>query len=188
MSHILQLDIAGNACSWIGSRQAIMMTVSDRVLAGIGATEFVYRGGHNRITGLRTEMKISSILLTKERVVAHRLAHDYEPPISNRALFVRDQFLCLYCGNVFAPDQLTRDHIIPASRGGGDTWGNSATACRKCNHAKGNRTPEEWGRLLIAVPFTPNHAEFLFLKNSRKIIADQMEYLQASFRQDSPLL
>ena len=38
---------------------------------------------------------------------------------------------------------MTLDHVIPRSRGGGDTWENIVTACVKCNIKKGNRTPKE---------------------------------------------
>ncbi len=188
MSQILQLDIAGNACGWISNRHAISMVASDRVIAGMGEKNFIFRGGHNRITGLRSEMTVNSIVLTTEKVVSHRLLSDYEPPLTNRALFVRDQFLCLYCGNRFATPQLTRDHVIPRSRGGGDGWSNSASCCRKCNQAKGNRTPEEWNRLLLAVPYMPNWHEYLYLKNSNRIITDQIDFLKTRFRVNSPLL
>ena len=39
---------------------------------------------------------------------------------------------------------------------------------------------------LLAVPFTPNHAEYIFLKG-RRILADQMEFLLAHFPRSSPL-
>ncbi len=42
--------------------------------------------------------------------------------LTNRYLFRRDSYLCMYCGNKFTPKQLTRDHIIPRSRGGKDSW------------------------------------------------------------------
>jgi 5-methylcytosine-specific restriction endonuclease McrA len=49
---------------------------------------------------------------------------------------------CYYCG---APGlDLQVDHKIPKSRGGTDARGNLVAACRNCNSAKGNRTPEEW--------------------------------------------
>lgn len=51
---------------------------------------------------------------------------------------------CAYCGG---PGPLTVDHVIPKSRGGTDAWENLLPACRPCNEAKGNRTPEEWGVL-----------------------------------------
>jgi 5-methylcytosine-specific restriction endonuclease McrA len=71
---------------------------------------------------------------------------------------------------------LTRDHVVPASRGGSSAWENCVTACRHCNQRKDDRTPEEAGMKLLAVPYTPNLAEYLILSN-RRILADQMEFL-----------
>lgn len=66
---------------------------------------------------------------------------------------------CQYCGSPSAP--LTIDHIIPRSRGGGDTWENLTTACIVCNNRKGNRTPEEARMRLLTQPRKPNHVLFL---------------------------
>ncbi|MCP4186226.1 MAG: HNH endonuclease [Gammaproteobacteria bacterium] len=55
-------------------------------------------------------------------------------------MFARDQYLCLYCGDEFSPNQLTRDHIIPQSRSSDDSWSNAATACRHCK-----TPPARWG-------------------------------------------
>lgn len=186
MIPILQLDIAGNPSAWINHQQAISLIAGERVVANLGEQEFVFQGGHNRLSGRRSEVTVSSILLTKERVISQRLSREYEPPFTNKGLFQRDGHMCLYCGETFVPYKLTRDHIHPRSRGGDDSWLNSATSCKSCNHDKGNRTPEEWGHLLLAVPFTPNWAEFLFLKN-RRINADQQAFLQERFSKDSPL-
>lgn len=189
MTTILQLDIAGNPSTWVSHRDAISMMVSDRVIVGLGENEFLFRGGISRLTGKRSEVTVNSILLTRERVTSNRLDRSFEPPLTNRALFARDQYLCLYCGNEFSPHQLTRDHIIPRSRNGDESWSNSATACKRCNTAKGNQTPEEWGRLLLAVPYTPNWAEYLYLRQSKRIIlADQQAFLHTKFPRNSPLL
>jgi hypothetical protein len=81
---------------------------------------------------------------------------------------------------------LSRDHVTPFSRGGKDTWRNVVSACRRCNNAKASRTPEQAGMQLLAVPFTPTYAEYIFLKG-RRVLADQMEYLVAHFPRSSPL-
>jgi hypothetical protein len=39
---------------------------------------------------------------------------------------------------------------------------------------------------LLAVPFTPTYAEYIYLKG-RKVLADQMEYLLAHFPRTSPM-
>jgi hypothetical protein len=48
------------------------------------------------------------------------------------------------------------------------------------------RTPEQARLQLIAVPFTPSYAEYIYLKG-RRVLADQMEYLRAHFPRSSPL-
>jgi 5-methylcytosine-specific restriction endonuclease McrA len=45
---------------------------------------------------------------------------------------------CHYCGQYFAPDDLTLDHIIPRSRGGSNALTNLCLACSRCNHRKGS--------------------------------------------------
>lgn len=50
---------------------------------------------------------------------------------------------CYYCHEFVPIGQLTVDHMVPRSRGGG-TFGNLVYACKPCNEAKGDRTPEEW--------------------------------------------
>jgi HNH endonuclease len=82
--------------------------------------------------------------------------------------------------------ELSRDHIRPFSQGGRDVWTNVVAACRRCNNLKASRTPEQAKMQLIAVPFTPTYAEYIFLKG-RRVLADQMEYLRAHFPRHSPL-
>jgi len=180
-SLVLACDRAGNPSAWLNNELAVHLVATGRILAPLGAHSRVIYGGVNAASGLRSSIELSSIMLTNARVRAHRWARDYEAPLSNRALFARDGFLCLYCGRSFSPRALTRDHVIPVSRGGKNVWVNVATACRSCNQRKNNRTPEEWGHLLLAVPFAPNWAEFLYLENSRRIVADQMDFLKARF-------
>lgn len=53
----------------------------------------------------------------------------------------REKHECHYCGRT---TRLTKDHVIPRSRGGSDDDSNIVFACRNCNAAKGDRTPQEW--------------------------------------------
>ena len=56
-------------------------------------------------------------------------------------VFERDGGVCVYCES---PDHPTIDHVVPRSRGGTDELSNLVLACRRCNSAKGARTPQEW--------------------------------------------
>jgi hypothetical protein len=50
---------------------------------------------------------------------------------------------CAYCGKQMTkeagPDQITRDHVDPISKGGTDDITNILPACRSCNSSKNNR-------------------------------------------------
>lgn len=50
---------------------------------------------------------------------------------------------CYHCHRFVPIGQLTVDHLLPRSRGGG-TFGNLVYSCKACNEAKGDRTVEEW--------------------------------------------
>ncbi len=178
---ILALDRAGNPSSWVNHETAIHLLATDRVLAPMGAENRVFFGGINAATGIRSSMEVSTILLTKAKVQPRLWAESYQPPLTNRALFARDGQMCLYCGDSFSSRELTRDHVIPSSRGGKDRWRNVVSSCRSCNHRKGSRTPGEWGVELLAVPYVPCYAKHLLLRN-RLILADQMEFLRARVR------
>jgi hypothetical protein len=177
----LALDRAGNPNAWLSNEMAAHLITTDRVLAPLGEHARVIYGGVNARSGMRSSIEISSILLTNARVQQRRWVRDYEAPLTNRALFARDGYLCLYCGCSFRPGALTRDHVVPLSRGGNNTWSNVVSACRNCNHRKNNRMSAEWGIELIAVPYTPCYAEHLIL-NGKTILADQMEFLKLRVR------
>ena len=61
-------------------------------------------------------------------------------------IFERDQFRCVYCGEVFPADHLTVDHVQARVRGGDRSGGNLVTACTGCNTAKGHRRVGEFLR------------------------------------------
>jgi 5-methylcytosine-specific restriction endonuclease McrA len=144
-----------------------------------GEQIFTFHGGTCRRTGERSRVEVNSIVAVK-RSALRRHSKRTVPPLTNRELFLRDAHLCMYCGSHQAEWGLTRDHVRPMSRGGLDRWSNVVTACRSCNTRKGNRTPEEAGMTLLAIPYVPNWAEYLALSN-RRILADQMEFLKSQF-------
>jgi 5-methylcytosine-specific restriction endonuclease McrA len=78
-------------------------------------------------------------------------------------IFRRDELKCLYCDS---PKDLTIDHVLPRSRGGGNTWENLATCCSKCNSRKGDRTPDEANMKMRHRPFKPGYG--YFIKNFNK--------------------
>src|SRR5688572_32784598 len=72
--------------------------------------------------------------------------------LSRKNILLRDHNTCQYCGRQHAPSELTLDHVQPRSRGGESSWDNLVACCKRCNHRKGNRTPEESGMHLLRRP------------------------------------
>ncbi len=172
---ILQLSKSGHPMSWVNREEAATLYAKNRVLWELGDEVIPIVGGINRL-GIQSRFDMAPIIACDGDVKQPRL----RPSLSNRMLFRRDDYRCLYCGVQFNHDGLTRDHIVPRIQGGLDRWENVVAACKRCNHSKGGRTPEQAGIKLLAIPFVPNPFEFLFLAN-RHILADQMDYLATSF-------
>jgi len=54
-------------------------------------------------------------------------------------MYLRDLFQCQYCQEVFDFEDLTIDHVNPRANGGKTVWDNCVTACKPCNHSKGDK-------------------------------------------------
>mgnify|MGYP002623183857 CR=1 FL=1 len=176
---ILRLDISGSPVNWVPWQDAVCLYSRDMIAWTAGDSIFTFRGGISRLTGERSTVDINSIIAIK-RSNKYSINKRITPPLTNRELFLRDAHLCIYCGGQFQEKMLTRDHVLPISKGGKDKWSNVVTACKHCNTKKGNKTPEQANMPLLAIPYVPNWAEYLALSN-RKILVDQMDFLKSQF-------
>ena len=100
--------------------------------------------------------------------------------VTNTFLFARDGYKCMYCGrgqNEFKfRECLTRDHLIPLSKGGTNDWSNVVTACSTCNTRKGNRLPDQCGMYPLKRPAEPH---FVYLSWAvRKLTPVQAKYIR----------
>mgnify|MGYP001119415639 CR=1 FL=1 len=176
MATILRLDVAGQPRGWITLHEAVTAYARGDVLYGIGEPLPPILGGTQRLSGQRSRIDLQPIVALQGRIV-----DSFNLPLCNRSLFRRDDHRCLYCGTQQNRGELTRDHVLPTSRGGHDRWENVVAACRRCNWQKSDRTPEEAHMPLLAVPFKPNAWEWHFLAKDR-LLTEQMDYLSQQFK------
>lgn len=184
---VLRTDAAGMPVDWISYQDAVRCYFSGSVLYTCGSLLYKVHGGICAATGHQSILEINSIIATVGEPQSkwhHRT--NYSPPLTNKTLFSRDDFICMYCGNDFHKNDLSRDHVTPISQNGQDEWNNVVTACKRCNNFKAGRTPEQAGMQLLAIPFMPTHAEYVYLRG-RKVLTDQMEFLKSHFPRRSPL-
>ncbi|MGC9220288.1 MAG: HNH endonuclease [Solirubrobacteraceae bacterium] len=140
-----------------------------------------------------TERQLHSATATLTRPAVIRLVAYVKVPrdshrrkITRRAVFARDNWTCQYCGS---HKQLTVDHVIPRSKGGGSSWDNIVAACAPCNRRKGDSLPRQVGMALAKQPHTPN-AEVFIRVASPTIPAAWRQYMrsaQASATPPTPL-
>ena len=104
-----------------------------------------------------------------------RVPYRARATLSKRAVFLRDDFQCQYCGA--AAENV--DHITPRSRGGSHTWDNVVASCRPCNSRKENRSVAEVGLKLRRAPIAPKESLFLLISVG-KLHPTWEPYLQAA--------
>jgi len=181
---ILRTDVSRMPLEWVTYQDAVRLYFNSQIAYTCGSNIMTIRGGIDAITNKRSKVDVNSIIATygsNKTLIDH-----YAPPLNNRTLFKRDDHLCMYCGNKFGSENLSRDHVTPLYQGGNDLWVNVVSACKRCNNAKAGRTPEQANMQLLAIPFVPTHAEYIFLQG-KVILYDQMEFLKQHFPRTSPL-
>ena len=127
---VLALDVSGLPRKWVSFDDAITYKAKNLVAWTMGNVVAKYNGGFQK-DGTKSYLETHSIIAIK--------GTGFNPgkfptvSLTNRTLFGRDRNTCAYCGDHFSTHHLSRDHIMPRSKGGDDTWMNVVTACRRCN-------------------------------------------------------
>ena len=84
--------------------------------------------------------------------------------LNRRNIFARDSNRCMYCGDRFPTSELSLDHVVPRTQGGGSSWTNLVCCCVDCNSRKGGRTPRQAGMALIRKPVQPRRNPVVSLR------------------------
>jgi 5-methylcytosine-specific restriction endonuclease McrA len=132
----------------VSSRRAIVLVLAEKAEAVDSAVEVI----HAETLSLPVP-----VVVRLTRYV--RVPYPAQVPLSRRAVFTRDGQTCVYCGG----SATSIDHVVPRSRGGTHTWDNVVAACRRCNHAKADRSLAELGWALPHPPRTPSGAAWRLL-------------------------
>ena len=152
MSAVLVLNATYEPLNVIPLRRAILLLLKEKAEV-VEATEA-------RLRAERIDLAVPSVI----RLVSYVPIPPRLPlPVSRRTVLARDNYTCQYCGVQPGKTQLTIDHVIPRSKGGGMTWDNVVAACAPCNRRKGNRLPDDAGMKLLSTPSRPRYLAFVML-------------------------
>ena len=73
----------------------------------------------------------------------------FSDPGKRHEIFLRDKWICQYCGEKVTPENSTLDHFIPQAKGGKHNKENLKTSCLTCNSIKSGKTYEEAAPFLL---------------------------------------
>ncbi|MHB1234758.1 MAG: HNH endonuclease [Microbacteriaceae bacterium] len=124
------------------------------VLVMSGKASVLARDSEHPVQAVSVSFDRPSVILLRRYV---QVPSGSRVPVSRRGVLRRDQQRCAYCGLAAT----TIDHVLPRSRGGGDSWENLVACCLRCNNLKGDRTPAELGWSLRVKPRPPHGTAWL---------------------------
>jgi 5-methylcytosine-specific restriction endonuclease McrA len=152
MSAVLLLNASYEPLAVIPVRRALSLLLRDRVDA---VSEEVVT-----LQSITQGLEIPAVLRLRRYINAPRRGVRW----SRKNVMLRDHYTCIYCGvqagerrnnDYMRKEDFTIDHVIPRSKGGLNSWGNTACACPACNSRKGDRTPHAAGMPMRWEPKTP---------------------------------
>lgn len=137
--------------STITWQDAIRYLVLDKVVVVEWHEDWIVRSSH-------WETRVPAVIMLKEYFKKKTYVR-----LSKRNVFLRDQYVCQYCGTDCSEESATLDHVHPLSQGGKSSWLNLATACKPCNYRKADSTKMKPKR----VPYKPEYFELAEKRRKR---------------------
>jgi 5-methylcytosine-specific restriction endonuclease McrA len=166
----LALNASFEPLTMVPMRRALRLVID-------GKAEIVEAEGGKVVRSERLTMPRPAVIRLKAFVHVPRR---FRRQVTNTFLFARDHYRCQYCGRgtpeLRPRESLTRDHLIPLSRGGTNEWTNVVTACSSCNTRKANRMPSEIGMHPLHPPVEPHFVHLSWAV--RRLTPTQARYIR----------
>lgn len=140
----LMLNLDGVPLSIVSIRRAIVLGMNNSNVTVLSYYD-------KEITSTNGKIKIPAVMIYSKYIGINRKKYP-----SKKAIRLRDKNKCAYCNVELHSEIFTIDHVVPISRfkhkSSANTWENQVSCCKKCNHKKGNRTPEEANMKMFVIP------------------------------------
>ncbi|HAU36129.1 MAG TPA: HNH endonuclease [Phycisphaerales bacterium] len=135
------------------------------------------REHHEWVRCVRFELAVPKIV----RLLVYDRLPRQPVKFNRRNIYARDGNRCQYCGRKYSTSELTLDHVVPRSRGGGTDWTNIVCCCVKCNVHKGGRTPGEAHMKLVAEPVKPKRSPVVTVKLTSEKYQSWKQFLDVAY-------
>lgn len=135
------------------------------------------RARHDWVRTVRLEIPVPRII----RLLGYERLPEQTVKLNRRNLFARDRNQCQYCGKHFSTSELSIDHVVPRTAGGGDSWENLVCSCVRCNAKKGGRTPEQANMKLYRKPERPKRNPLIALRLGNEKYQSWKQFLDSAY-------
>lgn len=173
----LALNASYEPLTMVPTRRALRLVID-------GKAEIVEADRHEPIRSARVQLP-RPVIIRLVRFV--HVPRRFRRQVTNTFLFARDAYTCQYCGRpqsaLRTRECLTRDHVVPQSRGGGNVWENVVTSCSSCNTRKGSRLPDEIGMHPLRPPVEPHFVHLAWAV--RRLTEAQQKYIRLFYGEDA---
>lgn len=173
----LALNASFEPLTMVPTRRALRLVIE-------GKAEIVEADGAEPIRSARMRVPRPAIIRLVRFVHVPRR---FRRQVTNTFLFARDSYTCQYCSRPQSAlrnrECLTRDHVVPQSRGGTNEWTNVVTACSSCNTRKGNHLPDECNMHPHTVPLEPHFVHLSWA--IRRLTPPQQKYIKLFYGEDA---
>lgn len=173
----LALNASFEPLTMVPVRRALRLVIE-------GKAEIVESDGDRPVRSARLSVPRPAVIRLVKFIHVPR---KFRRQVTNTFLFARDEYRCQFCGRTGAEfrtrECLTRDHLIPLSRGGTNVWTNVVTACSTCNTRKGNRLPEECGMHPLRHPVEPHFVHLAWAV--RRLTPVQSKYIRMFYGEET---
>jgi 5-methylcytosine-specific restriction endonuclease McrA len=170
MVRCLALNASFEPITMVPVRRALRLVID-------GKAEIVEADGDRRVRSERLSLPHPIVIRLMKFIHVPRR---FRRQVTNTFLFARDHYRCEFCGRhqsvLRERECLTRDHLVPLSRGGTNAWSNVVTACSSCNARKGNHLPEEVGMHPKHAPVEPHFVHLAWAV--RRLTPTQAKYIR----------
>lgn len=155
MGSVLLLNATYEPLGVVSLRRAVVLLLKDKAE--------VIEAAEGRIRAESTSLPLPLVI---RLVYFVHVPRQIGVPLTRRAVLMRDNYTCQYCGGRPSDGLMTVDHVLPRIRGGATNWENVVCACQRCNTRKGGRTPEEANMPLRRPPFKPVYCAIVLLSHA----------------------
>jgi 5-methylcytosine-specific restriction endonuclease McrA len=146
--------------------RTLVLNASNEPLSVVAARRgvvLILRGTADTVAPMGETWSAGSVSVEVPAVIRLRryvaVPYQRSVPLSRRAVFMRDDHRCQYCGR--SAENI--DHVIPKVLGGQHRWENVVASCRRCNTRKGGRTPAQAGLTLKRKPDEPGRFDWVYV-------------------------